>query len=85
MLNVIIPRTNHRMSVSVGLCWEYSRQIVPLGKECIDLFDLSSGVCSELDLLRRLILVLNHPLLPVMFSDKAKQTDHTERFCSFHT
>lgn len=45
---MIIPRTNHRLSVSVGLCWEYGRQIVPSGKEYIESFDLSSEICLRI-------------------------------------
>lgn len=44
----VIPMTNHKLSVSVGLCWEYRRQIAPLGKECIDSFDMSSEVCLRI-------------------------------------
>lgn len=53
LLNVIIPRINHRMSVSVKLCWEYRRQTVPLGKECIDSFGLSSEVCLRIRFIRK--------------------------------
>lgn len=35
-------------------------------------------------LVRRLMLIVNQPLLPVMLSDKAKQTGHPERFWSLH-
>jgi len=38
----------------------------------------------ESNFVRRLMLVLSQPLLPVMLSDKEKQAGHPERFWSFH-
>lgn len=32
----------------LSLCWEYRRQIVPLEKECIDSFGVSSEVCLRI-------------------------------------
>lgn len=76
--------TNHSMSVSGGLCCEYRRQIMPSGKEYIDSFDLSSEDCLRNRFSKKACSGSESAFLPVVLSDKAKQTGYPERILCVH-